>query len=127
MRPAWKVTFPTRTTWAGDITSKSDIHEDTFKNLQLEFLDVSRNKFTSLTNGVLHSNLLYLDISYQCSLCEGIGDFTINPNKFHDNHMEKLKVLKMSGLRIHRVDNETFTGLTGVLRQRCGPSLYTLT
>lgn len=92
----------------------SEIHENTFKNLKLEFLDVSRNKFTSLTNGVLHSNLLYLDISYQCTICEGIPFFTINPNKFLDNNMRQLRVLKMSGLRIDGADNETFTGLTGL-------------
>ena len=94
----------------------SDIHEDTFNNLELDILDVSRNKFTSLTNGVLLSSLLYLDLSYQCTLyCEGVDLFMINPNKFLENNMRELKVLKMSGLRIHRADNETFTGLTGLL------------
>ena len=91
-----------------------DIHEEAFDNLKLEFLDVSRNNFTSLTNGVLHSNLLYLDISYQCTRCYEV-QFLINGNKFLENNMKKLRVLKMTGLRIYRTDNETFTGLTGLV------------
>ena len=94
-----------------------DIHEQAFDTLKLEFLDVSRNNFTSLTNGVLHSNLQYLDISYQCIRCEEIP-FLINGNKFLENNMTKLRVLKMTGLRIYRTDNETFTGLTGLVELR---------
>ena len=107
----------------------SDIHVNSFKKLHsLERLDVSRNEFTSLTNGVLHSNLLYLDISYQCHEKPGSDcsdyPFTINSDMFLDNNMEQLRVLKMSGLKVKRAHNATFTGLADLRELYIDDSTY---
>lgn len=104
-------------------TTTTDVDQRTFEHLpNLEKLDLRYNELMTIQLGFLHPNLTELDISYQCMMsghkCKptvehGSVYFTLNPHMFNHN-MGKLKKLRMSGLQMERMYNESFVGLHGL-------------